>query len=142
MVVPPPNIMDPALRAGLFNPNAYVRGSAVEAVGKIRTAMAIKKAEEVMSNARGFVKRLEPVEANVPDLPANLTNEELAAFKELIDEEQLEMEEGEEEQITANGKGGEGRPANLEDGGEKPAEKQQKKKVRYHCTIKPFKNDC
>ena len=149
--LPAPNIMDPALRCGLSNPNASVRGSALEAVGRMDGARAMKEAEEER-NARARARRHISVRTNVPYAPAVLTEEELAAFEELVDEEQL-LKEG-EEATKGKEKEGEREPANLENGGEmttveemedgqpgaaaetgqeKPAGKQKKKKVRYRC---------
>lgn len=144
--------MDPALGCGLSNPNAYVRGSALEVVGKVDGVRAIKEAEEER-NAKARAGQHISVNASVPFTPATLTEEELAAFEELVDEEQL-LKEGEDEDEATKGKGkeGEGEPVDLGIGGEekeegqpgvgaaaetgqkKPAEKQKKKKVSHHYT--------
>lgn len=125
---PAPNVMDPALRIGLYNPNPYVRGMAVGPIAKMGGASVMRRAEVERSNARRFVRRLEVVR---PDGPANLavlTNDELAAYEELINEEQPEEQpEAEEEGKERGGEGG-------------PAEKQQqqkKKKVRIRYLTLP-----
>lgn len=155
--LPAPNIMDPALGCGLSNPNAYVRGSALEVVGKVDGVRAMKEAEEER-NAKARADQHISVNANVPFTPATLAEEELAAFEELVDEEQLLKEDEDEDEATkGKGKEGEGEPVDLEIGGEettveekeegqpgvgaaaetgqkKPAEKQKKKKVSHHYT--------
>ena len=160
--LPAPNVMDPALRCGLFNPNAYVRGSALEVVGKVYGIRAMKEAEEER-NVKARADQHISVNANVPFTPATLTEEELAAFEELVDGEQLLKEDADEEEATkGKEKESEGEPADLENGGKKttmeekeegqlgvgaaaetgqkkPA-KKQKKKVSYRCAN--VLNDC
>lgn len=130
---PAPNVMDPALRIGLYNPNPYVRGIAMEPIAKMGRASVMRRAEAERSNAREFVRRLELVKPDEPASPAVLTNEELAAYEELVDEGRLEGD-GEEEEAKERG-GGEGGPA------EKQQQQQKKKKVRIHyLTLAPLNN--
>lgn len=147
---PAPNIMDPDLQCGLYNPNAYVRGGAVEALGKVYGANVMKKARREESEAKAWseakarVKHYTSDEAKVSYNPGVLTHEELAAFEDLI------VDEKQEEAAVAEENGGEREPAELEKegkapvpgaaaeetGGKKPAARQEKKKkqVCYRCT--------
>lgn len=132
---PAPNVMDPALRIGLYNPNPYVRGIAMEPIAKMGRASVMRRAEAERSNAREFVRRLELVKPDEPASPAVLTNEELAAYEELVDEERLEGD-GEEEEAKERG-GGEGGPAEKQ----QQQQQQKKKKVRIHyLTLAPLNN--
>ena len=103
---PAPNILDPALQYGLYNPNAYVRGGAVEAMGKMYGVKAMKRAEMEERNAKARVKHHASEKANVPYIPGTLTDEELAAFEELVEEEAIAAagEDGDEGQRAGLGK--------------------------------------
>ena len=121
---PAPNIMDPGLQCGLYNPNAYVRGGVVEAMGKTYGATAMRKAEREESDAKARVKYYasQPIK---PYAPVVLTDEELAAFEELVrgededENEEMEMEEEEEDEeekeeaIAAEENGGAKHPTGL-----------------------------
>ena len=109
---PAPNILDPDLHCGLYNMNAYVRGGAVEAIGKFYGANAMAMASRKESDAKARVKHHASANANIPYTPRTLTNEELAAFKELVEEEATAAV-GEDER--------EGEPAGPEKEREKPA---------------------
>ncbi len=101
-----PNILGPNLHCGLYNTNAYVRGGAVEAMGKSYGANAIAMASRKETDAKARVKHHASNNANTPYTPGTLTDEELI----------------EEEATAAVGEdGGEGEPAGLEREREKPA---------------------
>lgn len=111
---PAPDILDPALQCGLYNPDACVRRGVVEAMGKTYGANAMKKAKREQEEAKARLKRL--AEANVPFTLGILTDEELAAFDELINDDELR-----EGTTAAEEKGGGGESARLQKEGEKPA---------------------
>ena len=120
---PAPNIVDPALQCGLYNPNAYVRGGAVEAMGKMYGVKAMKRAKMEERNAKARVKHHASEKANVPYIPGTLTDEELAAFEELVDGEAIAAagEDRDEGQGVGLGKDGdEGQRAGLGKEQEKP----------------------
>ena len=97
---PAPNIMDPVLQCGLYNPNAYVRGGAVEAMGKMHGVKAMKGAKMEERDAKARVKHHVSEKANVRYILGTLTDEELAAFEELVEEEAIAAagEDGDEEE--------------------------------------------
>ena len=95
---PAPNIMDPALQSGLYNPNASVRRGAVEALGKMYGVNVLRKVKKEESDAKARVKSYASKEAKVPFTLRILTNEELAAFAELVEEEEEEEEKEEMEE--------------------------------------------
>lgn len=115
-----PNIMRPALRSGLYNPDACVRRGAVEAMGKMyganvmNKASVVRKAEREAEEAKARLKH--PAETNFPFALGTLTDGELEAFGELVNEE----ERG-EEATAAEDNGGGGEPAGSENGGEERA---------------------
>ncbi|KAF6222756.1 hypothetical protein HO133_000804 [Letharia lupina] len=139
--LPAPNIMNPALQSGLYNPNAYVRGAAVEAMGKMYGSKVMKQARKEESDAKARVKchvsdKADVPYESVPYNPGMLTDEELASFEELIEEKVLEEEEEEEEEAAtaeedattaeedaaaAEENEGEREPAGLEKEGKSPA---------------------
>lgn len=130
---PAPDIMDPALGLGLHNPDEDVQKMADGASAKMEHASVMRSAEAERSNAREFVRRFEPERPDEPANPAVLTNEELAAYEELIDERQLEGMAEAEEEAKERGEG---------EGGPAASQQKKKKKVRYptlpHFTIRPF----
>ena len=164
---PAPNIMDPANQIGLFNPNAYVRGGAVEALGKYYGVMCLKKAaREGPGSADRIrdIKTLEAIERSVATgsirsyTHPEFNDEEDSLFDDLIDMSADRTGAGtqEEEEGDDPVAGVEREPdaaaadATLENGGEenktaaemdgqKPAESQQKKKkkVRDSYTAVP-----
>ena len=156
----PRNVMQDR-KIGLYNPNAYVRGIAVEALGKVYGVNAVEKARKEESEARARVKQYASAGANVPYTLGTLTSEELAVHSELtvdgdyVKEKKEEEEEKKEEEPAAAGgepgESGEEQPEGPpvagaaaaatatadEETGEKPVEKEnmkKKKKVRSHRT--------
>lgn len=101
--------MDPTQSLGLHNPNAYVRGGAVEALGKVYRVNSMKKVErdDIIGKAR--VQQYASNEASVPYTPAILTPEQQVAFDELLEDNP------EEENADAEEDSGEEEPARLEE---------------------------
>ena len=151
--MPPPNVMQDR-KIGLYNPNAFVRGSAVEALGKVYGVNAVEKARKEESEARARVKQYASAGPNVPYTLGTLTSEELAVHSELTVDGDYE-EEKEEEPAAAGGEpveSGEEPPKGPvpvagaaaaatataeEEAGDKPVEKEEmkmKKKVCSHRT--------
>ena len=144
-MIPPPNVMK-ARQIGLYNPNAYVRGSAVEALGKGYGVNAIKKARMEESEARARVERYASAGANVPYAQGTLTSEELAVHSEFTVDEDYEEEKEEEEAAALGGErvgSGEEQPEGPvpvagaaatataeEEAGDKPVEKEEEKKKK------------
>ena len=88
-----------AHQTGLFNPNAYVRGNAVEALGKVYGVNAVKQARREESEAKARVERWASAGANVPYTLGTLTSEELAVHSAFtVDGDYVEEEEEEEEE--------------------------------------------
>ena len=102
---PPPNVMK-ARQIGLYNPNAYVRGSAVEALGKVYGVNAVKKARKEEDEARARVDQFASAGANAPYVPVALTSEELAVHSEFTVDEDYEEEKEEEEPAAVGGEPG------------------------------------
>ena len=151
-IMPPPNVMK-ARQIGLYNPNKYVRGIAVQALGKVYGVNAVEKARKEESQARARVEEFASAGANVPYAPTALTSEELAAHSEFtVDDDYEEKEEEEEEPAAVGGEpvgsgeeqreeivpvAGAGVAATAtaeEEAGDKPVEKekQKEKKVSSH----------
>ena len=146
--MPAPKIMQ-ARQIGLYNPNAYVRGGAVEALGKVYGVNAVEKARKEESEARARVEQYASEGANVPYAPGTLTNEELAVHSEFTVDNDYEEEEKEEEPAAAEGEpvGSEEEPnepvpvagaaaaaeEEEEEVGDKPVEKEKKKKKKKVC---------
>ena len=96
--MPPPNIMKDR-KIGLYNPNAYVRGIAVEALGKVYGVNAVEKARKEEREARARVEQFASMGANAPYTPAILTSEELAAHSVFtVDADYVEEKEEEEKE--------------------------------------------
>ena len=150
--MPATNIMQ-IRQIGLYNPNAYVRGGAVEALGKVYGVNAIEKARKEESEARARVEQYASQGADVPYTPTALTSEELAVHSEFTVDDDYEEEKEEPSAVggEALGSGEEPRePVPVagaaaaaaataeEEAGNKPAEKEKKKKkVCYHRTNRP-----
>ena len=88
-----PKIMDPANQLGLYNPNAYVRGAAAEAIGKRNGAMRLRKAASEGGGPTDQIKDKATIDAirratgSVRSYASlELTHEEDAAFDDMIDE--------------------------------------------------------
>ena len=146
----PPNVMKD-LQIGLYNPNPYVRGIAVEALGKVYGVNAVEKARKEEREARARVEQYASAGANVPWTAGTLTGEELAVHSAFTVDNDYE-EEKEEEEPPAVGEepvgSGEEQPegpvpvagaaaaaATAEaEAGDKPVKKEKKKKVRSHHT--------
>lgn len=151
-------------KIGLYNPNAYVRGSAVEALGKVYGVNAVEKARKEESEARARVKQYASAGANVPYTLGTLTSEELAVHSELTadgdyveekEEEEKEEEEKREEPAAAGGEpvgSGEEQPNEIapvagaaaaatatveEETGDKPVEKEKMKKKKKQAKPAP-----
>ena len=107
--MPASNIMDPTQSLGLHNPNAYVRGGAVEALGKIYGGNAMKKAERDDMIGKARVQQYASNEASVPYTPPILTPEQQVAFDELLEDNP------EEENADAEEDSGGEEPARLEE---------------------------
>ena len=110
--MPVPNLMDPAQKFGLYNPNPLVRRMAVETMGKFYGAQVMKKWERDEARAKARVQQYAS-RASVPYAPVILTDDEQVAFDELIGDYQ-----GEEETAASEEEGGEGEPKGLEEGSE------------------------
>ncbi|KAM0803454.1 hypothetical protein BDR22DRAFT_72611, partial [Usnea florida] len=161
-IMPPPHVMK-ARQIGLYNPNKYVRGIAVQALGKVYGVNAVEKARTEESQARARVEEFASAGANVPYATRALTSEELAAHSEFtVDDDYEEKKEEEEEPAAVVGEpvgsgeeqreeivpvAGAGVAATAtaeEEAGDKPVEqekkqkkeeKQKEKKVSSHRTI-------
>ena len=110
---PAPNMMDPANQLGLYNPNAYVRGAAAEAIGKRNGVMRLRKAasegggptDRIKASTVDAIGRSVATGSIRSYSPPDLSYEEDAAFDDMIDEnadrtvagaEEEEEEEGDE----------------------------------------------
>ena len=130
--------MNPAVQSGLYNPDKYVRGGAVEAMGKTYGVAAMKKAEREERDAKARMQHHASDEADVPTRSGTLTDEQRALFDELVDKVKL-GEAGEWETAPVEEHEAQGGPPGPEREApkprvEKPAAKQ-KKKVRSQASM-------
>ena len=135
-----------ARQIGLYNPNAYVRGIAVEALGKVYGVDAVEKARQEEREGRARVEDFASAGANVPYAPTALTSEELAAHSEFTMDDDYEEKKEEEEPAAVGGEpvgSGEEQPEEIapvagagvaatataeEEAGNKPVEKEEEEK--------------